>query len=90
MAAAAAATRPRRRIGWQPADTPVTTAPKNLDPVDIVIVPRGRDIGGFEVRRALPAAERRMVGPFVFLDQMGPADLATGGALAHRGSVRSR
>ena len=42
--------------------------------IDTVIVPRARDIGGFEVRRALPAVERRMVGPFVFLDQMGPAD----------------
>jgi len=61
-----------------PADKPVTTTPKDANPVETVIVPRGRDIGGFEVRRALPAAERRMVGPFVFLDQMGPADLAVG------------
>jgi redox-sensitive bicupin YhaK (pirin superfamily) len=38
-----------------------------------VIVPRARDLGGFEVRRALPSAQRRMVGPFIFLDQMGPA-----------------
>jgi redox-sensitive bicupin YhaK (pirin superfamily) len=65
-------------MSWQPADKPMATAPKNGNPVDTVIVPRGRDIGGFEVRRALPAAERRMVGPFVFLDQMGPADLAMG------------
>jgi redox-sensitive bicupin YhaK (pirin superfamily) len=40
---------------------------------ETVIVPRSRDIGGFEVRRALPSAQRRMVGPFVFFDQMGPA-----------------
>ena len=40
---------------------------------ETVIVPRSRDIGGFEVRRALPSAERRMVGPFVFFDHMGPA-----------------
>jgi hypothetical protein len=46
--------------------------------LDAVIVPRARDIGGFEVRRALPAVERRAVGPFVFLDQMGPADFAAG------------
>ncbi len=42
--------------------------------LEALIVPRSRDIGdGFLVRRALPAAERRMVGPFVFFDQMGPA-----------------
>jgi redox-sensitive bicupin YhaK (pirin superfamily) len=40
--------------------------------VETVVVPRTRDLGGFEVRRVLPSAERRMVGPFVFLDQMGP------------------
>jgi hypothetical protein len=41
-------------------------------PVETVVVPRTRDLGGFEVRRALPSARRRMVGPFVFFDQMGP------------------
>ena len=47
-----------------------------------VIVPRTRDLGdGFEVRRALPAAERRAVGPFVFFDQMGPVTLAAGRGL---------
>jgi redox-sensitive bicupin YhaK (pirin superfamily) len=46
--------------------------------IDTVIVPRARDIGGFEVRRALPSAQRRMVGPFVFFDQMGPAQLRAG------------
>jgi redox-sensitive bicupin YhaK (pirin superfamily) len=43
-----------------------------------VISPRPRDLGGFEVRRALPSVERRSVGPFVFWDQMGPATLAIG------------
>ncbi|MCI5043589.1 MAG: pirin family protein [Aquisalinus sp.] len=46
--------------------------------LDIVIAPRARDIGGFEVRRALPYAKRRMVGPFIFFDQMGPAEFAAG------------
>ena len=42
--------------------------------LEAVLVPKSRDLGdGFMVRRALPAAERRMVGPFVFFDQMGPA-----------------
>lgn len=49
--------------------------------IETVIVPRARDIGDFEVRRALPAAGRRMVGPFVFLDQMGPAEFITGRGL---------
>ena len=41
-------------------------------------MPRARDLGGFEVRRALPAAERQMVGPFIFFDQMGPAEFLIG------------
>ena len=50
--------------------------------LETIIVPRVRDLGdGFQVRRALPAAERRMVGPFVFLDQMGPTALAPGSGL---------
>jgi redox-sensitive bicupin YhaK (pirin superfamily) len=46
--------------------------------IETVIVPRTRDLGGFEVRRALPSVERRMVGPFVFFDRIGPALLAPG------------
>jgi len=46
-----------------------------------VIEPRAKDIGAFEVRRALPAEARRRVGPFVFFDEMGPATLAAGAAL---------
>jgi redox-sensitive bicupin YhaK (pirin superfamily) len=47
--------------------------------VQTLVVPRTHDLGdGFEVRRALPHKERRMVGPFVFLDQMGPHVFAPG------------
>ena len=50
-----------------------------------LIVPRTRDLGdGFQVRRALPAAERRSVGPFVFFDQMGPVAFEPGQGLAVR------
>jgi redox-sensitive bicupin YhaK (pirin superfamily) len=50
--------------------------------LDALIVPRTRDLGdGFTVRRALPDARRRSVGPFVFFDQMGPAVLAPGQGL---------
>jgi redox-sensitive bicupin YhaK (pirin superfamily) len=48
------------------------------DPIDLVIVGRPRDLGGFSVRRALPSLQRRHVGPFVFFDHMGPAALAPG------------
>ena len=47
-------------------------------PIEQMIVPRARDIGGFEVRRSLPAAGRQMIGPFIFLDQMGPAEFHIG------------
>jgi redox-sensitive bicupin YhaK (pirin superfamily) len=46
--------------------------------IDMLIDARRRDIGGFEVGRILPFAKRRMVGPFVFLDHMGPATFAPG------------
>jgi redox-sensitive bicupin YhaK (pirin superfamily) len=54
----------------------------NGEAVELVVVPRTRDLGdNFEVRRALPTTQRRMVGPFVFLDQMGPTVLAAGRGL---------
>jgi len=45
---------------------------------DLVIDARRRDLGGFEVGRVLPSPRRRMVGPFVFFDHMGPIDFAPG------------
>ncbi|MEM7651842.1 MAG: pirin family protein [Pseudomonadota bacterium] len=47
----------------------------------VIITPKSRDIGGFEVRRVLPSIERRFVGPFVFFDHMGPADFAPGNGM---------
>jgi redox-sensitive bicupin YhaK (pirin superfamily) len=46
--------------------------------VEMVIVPRTVDIGGFEVHRALPFKKKQMVGPFIFWDQMGPGEFAGG------------
>jgi hypothetical protein len=46
--------------------------------IETVFSGRTRDLGGFEVRRVLPYAKRRMVGPFIFFDQMGPAEFAPG------------
>jgi redox-sensitive bicupin YhaK (pirin superfamily) len=43
-----------------------------------VIGSRQRDLGGFVVRRVLPAASRQMVGPFIFFDHLGPTQFAPG------------
>jgi redox-sensitive bicupin YhaK (pirin superfamily) len=51
------------------------------DAIETLIIPRAHDIGGLEVRRALPSARRRLVGPFIFFDRMGPAILRAGQAL---------
>ncbi len=45
---------------------------------ELLIAARPRDLGGFSVRRALPSPHRRLVGPFIFFDHMGPADLPPG------------
>ncbi len=45
---------------------------------DIVVEPSSKDLGGFRVRRALPSIQKRMVGPFVFLDHLGPARFEAG------------
>lgn len=61
----------------------VTTDPTDPLPpgLETVLLPRTHDIGGFEVRRALPAKERQMVGPFIFFDQMGPGEFLTGSGI---------
>ncbi len=61
-------------MSWNPlldADIPTGAG---VDAIETVIIPRARDLGGFEVKRALPAPQRQMVGPFIFFDQMGPAE----------------
>lgn len=49
--------------------------------IELVIDARPRDLGGFTVRRALPSPRRRLIGPWIFLDQMGPTDLPLGTGL---------
>ncbi|WP_372835361.1 pirin family protein [Puniceibacterium confluentis] len=61
-------------MSWNPALDPHCPTGDEVDAIETVIVPRARDLGGFEVRRALPAPKRQMVGPFIFFDQMGPAE----------------
>lgn len=50
----------------------------SIDAIETLIVPRAVDLGGFEVRRALPAPQRQMVGPFIFFDQAGPGEFVSG------------
>ncbi|MGR3374377.1 pirin family protein [Pseudooceanicola nanhaiensis] len=65
-------------MSWNPALDPDCPKGDAVDAIETLIVPRARDLGGFEVRRALPAPQRQMVGPFIFFDQMGPAEFLTG------------
>ncbi|WP_298836207.1 pirin family protein [uncultured Roseobacter sp.] len=65
-------------MSWNPVLDPDCPIGDAVDAIDTIIVPRARDLGGFEVRRALPAPKRQMVGPFIFFDQMGPAEFLTG------------
>lgn len=53
----------------------------DYNPVEQLIIPRTADLGGFEVHRALPSRARRMVGPFIFWDQMGPGEFLNGQGL---------
>lgn len=65
-------------MSWNPSLEPQCPDAGSLDSIETMIVPRSRDLGGFEVRRALPAPKRQMVGPFIFFDQAGPAEFITG------------
>jgi len=64
-------------MSWNPALAPVCPSESDIDSIATLIIPRSRDLGGFEVRRALPAPKRQMVGPFIFFDQVGPAEFVT-------------
>ncbi len=68
-------------MSWQPTTDPDCPIEGAEHPVETLIVPRVGDIGGFEVRRALPSKQRKMVGPFIFLDQMGPNAFPSGEGL---------
>ena len=65
-------------MSWNPALEPGCPDATGADAIETLIVPRARDLGDFEVRRALPAPRRQMVGPFIFFDQAGPAEFVTG------------
>ena len=68
-------------MSWQPAEDPKPGDRFSCNAIETLIIPRSRDIGSFEVRRALPSTRRQMVGPFIFFDQMGPGEFLTGRGL---------
>lgn len=68
-------------MSFFPGKDPVPGDAFSCDAIETMIIPRASDIGGFEVRRALPSARRRLVGPFIFFDRMGPAHLRANEAL---------
>jgi redox-sensitive bicupin YhaK (pirin superfamily) len=64
-------------MSWSPCPDPTPGDAASVDAVETLIVPRAVDLGEMEVRRALPSVQRQMVGPFIFFDQMGPAEFLT-------------
>lgn len=68
-------------MSWVNATEPDCQVQNCPQHVETIIIPRSGDIGNFEVRRALPSRERRMVGPFIFWDQMGPGEFLVGDGL---------
>ena len=67
-------------MSWLPTQDPA--AEPEPGAVEMAIVPRARDLGdGFMVARLLPFAKRRMIGPFIFFDAIGPAEFAAGRGL---------
>lgn len=64
-------------MSWSPCPDPTLGDSASVDAVETVIVPRAVDLGEMTVRRALPSRKRQMVGPFIFFDQMGPAEFLT-------------
>jgi redox-sensitive bicupin YhaK (pirin superfamily) len=65
-------------MSFFPAKDPVAGDARTSDAITQVIVPRSVDLGGFQVHRALPSGQSRMVGPFIFFDHFGPAVFRAG------------
>jgi redox-sensitive bicupin YhaK (pirin superfamily) len=63
-------------VSYQTAAEPTCSSAPGT--VELVIEAKAKDLGGFSVRRVLPSPQRRMVGPFIFFDHMGPAEFPPG------------
>ena len=69
-------------MSWIETVEPACTSCASMPAVEAIVEERPRPLGGLRVGRVLPARARRMVGPFVFFDHIGPAELAPGDVLA--------
>jgi hypothetical protein len=65
-------------MSFFPGKDPAPGNTAQCEAIEQVIVPRSVDLGDFSVRRALPSAQTRMVGPFIFFDHFGPAEFRSG------------
>jgi len=65
-------------MSWSQATDPLCTACATTPAIEMIIEARKRDLGDFSVARLLPSARRKLVGPFIFFDHMGPVTFAAG------------
>lgn len=65
-------------MSWTDATAPICASCESTPAIETIIEARKRDLGGFTVGRLLPSSARRLVGPFIFFDHIGPAELAPG------------
>lgn len=66
------------------AEQPCDVTPSPCSAVELILQSREKDLGGFSVRRLLPTAQRKMVGPWIFFDHMGPARFPAGQGITVR------
>lgn len=65
-------------------NTTPPTCSESQGPLALIIEPKYKELGGFTVRRVLPAPSCQMVGPFIFFDHMGPAEFPPGKGISVR------
>jgi hypothetical protein len=65
-------------MSFFPAQDPLPGDAQASNAIAQIVVPRSVDLGGFQVHRALPSTQSRMVGPFIFFDHIGPAVFKAG------------
>lgn len=68
-------------MSYREAIEPASRSPTSAPAIETILEARPRDLGGFMVGRVLPSASRRLVGPFIFFDHMGSAQLLPGQAV---------
>jgi redox-sensitive bicupin YhaK (pirin superfamily) len=68
-------------MSFFPAKDPVPGDAASSESIAHIVVPRSVDLGGLRVHRALPSAQPRMVGPFIFFDHFGPAVFRSGAGI---------